>query len=299
MSKVRYGMKKECTQNRTALAELYFININDITRGEVLKVNKLSDFSLYTELKTKGLEKLNEDELQRYQTLLCNYEEVVLKEGSYLVNNDDFYWEFSIDSEGLLFGESYFLNKDDKSEYYLLFDQGIAISGDVGINEALHTHFEISNTTLVIESYNEQGVIQEKTEVYLYSLGQNNVINYYYYPNGQIEKIENDIDNVRISYYLNGQIERIVDLENNSSKCYLENGQLVAESIQIDQNLHTITYENGILVSRSISNDEQEVTYFYINDQVHYSCVLDYATEMTTFYDCNGEFCNQNSVQYA
>ncbi|WP_010255792.1 hypothetical protein [Myroides injenensis] len=292
-------MKKECTQNRTTLAELYFININDITRGEVLKVNKLCDFSLYKELKSKGVEQLNEDELQRYQTLFCECEEAILKEGNYLVNNDDFYWEFTIDNEGLLFGESYFLNKEDKSEYYLMFDGGIAVSGDVGINEALHTHFEISNTTLIIESYNELGIIQEKTEVYLYSLGQNNMINYYYYPNGQIEKIENDIDNVRISYYQNGQIERIVDLENNSSKCYLENGQLVAESIQIDQNLHTITYENGVLVSRSISNEEQEVTYFYVNDQVHYSCVLDYATEMTSFYDSNGVFCNQNSVQYA
>ncbi|MCC9044230.1 hypothetical protein LNQ81_16280 [Myroides sp. M-43] len=282
-------------QQYTTLDQSYFFDIDEVYCGGEIAVQHLVNYDLYLKLHSDQCKQYSQQELcQKYEKAILT-ESVILDKGGYIINNNFFYGEFTIGDCGLLHGECQLKSKENDSLFDLHFVKGVAVKGLITESGTVVSRFVLTDSLFTVEKL-EEGQLSSKQVIDFNLTPESNSIFYVYYDNGEIESIEDNINQTQKSFYRNGNIQKINDLFNERTQFFDSNGVLT-EEFYIEQGYRcSLTYENGLLTDRTCIGEEDEFFYFYKHGKLDFYEVLDKATNITSVYRSNGDLVQQDSI---
>ncbi|WP_158211105.1 hypothetical protein [Myroides phaeus] len=279
-------MEKRVNQciDRSVLKGLYFFRTDAITSGRPVQINRVIDFVQYSFLCEKGVDNLSTEERHLLRQVLSDNEEAFLKEGSYLVDTPTNYWEFNVDSENRLVGKSYFKDTVDGMEYALFFEDGIAVKGELTINNVIVSNFHYTNEILCLRYFSENDILDSQTEIFVNLLNQENIICTSFYKNGRVMRVENSIDQSISTYYESGNLESVQNLNEQWSKFYDEEGLICSEMYSENDVKTIITYCDGVITKKIEVSEEENKNYYFKNGVLSSFEVCNNATNEVVSY---------------
>ncbi len=281
-----FVMEKRVNQciDRSVLKGLYFFRTDAITSGRPVQINRVIDFVQYSFLCEKGVDNLSTEERHLLRQVLSDNEEAFLKEGSYLVDTPTNYWEFNVDSENRLVGKSYFKDTVDGMEYALFFEDGIAVKGELTINNVIVSNFHYTNEILCLRYFSENDILDSQTEIFVNLLNQENIICTSFYKNGRVMRVENSIDQSISTYYESGNLESVQNLNEQWSKFYDEEGLICSEMYSENDVKTIITYCDGVITKKIEVSEEENKNYYFKNGVLSSFEVCNNATNEVVSY---------------
>lgn len=281
-----FVMEKRVNQciDRSVLKGLYFFRTDAITSGRPVQINRVIDFVQYSFLCEKGVDNLSTEERHLLRQVLSDNEEAFLKEGSYLVDTPTNYWEFNVDSKNRLVGKSYFKDTVDGMEYALFFEDGIAVRGELTINNVIVSNFHYTNEILCLRYFSENDILDSQTEIFVNLLNQENIICTSFYKNGRVMRVENSIDQSISTYYESGNLESVQNLNEQWSKFYDEEGLICSEMYSENDVKTIITYCDGVITKKIEVSEEENKNYYFKNGVLSSFEVCNNATNEVVSY---------------
>lgn len=279
-------MEKRVNQciDRGVLKGLYFFRTDAITSGRPVQINRVIDFVQYSFLCEKGVDNLSTEERHLLRQVLSDNEEAFLKEGSYLVDTPTNYWEFNVDSKNRLVGKSYFKDTVGGMEYALFFEDGIAVKGELTINNVIVSNFHYTNEILCLRYFSENDILDSQTEIFVNLLNQENIICKSFYKNGRVMRVENSIDQSISTYYESGNLESVQNLNEQWSKFYDEEGLICSEMYSENDVKTIITYCDGVITKKIEVSEEENKNYYFKNGVLSSFEVCNNATNEVVSY---------------
>lgn len=259
-------------QEYKKLPDSYFINREGDNDIDANSIRNYLNYDLFLMRYSDRIQQLSNIEKRNFYDKMYESEIVNLKEGNYYIDNEDAYFKFIIDENGILNGKAQSIVHGKRSyEKNIVFLNGVIVS-QITINlqtNKIDSKKELRDSVFTEQLYDKNEILQTRISTN-YKLGgdKSNYISTHYYENGKISCEQNNINETFMGYHQNGKLERYTDDKNMFGKYYDENGVLESQYYKKGNDSCQESYNNGIISSKQCRNEKESKEYFYVNGKM-------------------------------
>ena len=240
---------------QTTLKPSVFIDTksDDFKKG-IVEIKEYTNYEVYQQLqrnlKSGNSAAINADMIR--QAFITR--KIALQKGTYIIDNNEQYFEFEIGNSGQLVGEGKFVNKKRNIPSTYIFNNGKLAEIHIFTPEGrLRKKNIFKGNTIEGLVYDHAGNIAQKIEIYTNLKEGADQIVTNYHKNGNPSKEVNTIKNTTKEYYQNGKL-KLEQINSKTTTKYDPEGKITEKWYVTEKGNCKELYEKGV-ISQKICED--------------------------------------------
>lgn len=240
---------------QTTLKPSVFIDTksDDFKKG-IVEIKEYTNYEVYQQLqrnlKSGNSAAINADMIR--QAFITR--KIALQKGTYIIDNNEQYFEFEIGNSGQLVGEGKFVNKKRNIPSTYIFNNGKLAEIHIFTPEGrLRKKNIFKDNTIEGLVYDHAGNIAQKIEIYTNLKEGADQIVTNYHKNGNPSKEVNTIKNTTKEYYQNGKL-KLEQINSKTTTKYDPEGKITEKWYVTEKGNCKELYEKGV-ISQKICED--------------------------------------------